>query len=132
MGKRGGGQLSVTSSNALVTGLVLLASDGTHYSTHVTLDASAPSGTYYVQIIQGSATVPADGPIAGPPASGVVAFLHTPRPVAHTAGISDEIVFDDTPGGVGVWTGLCVVLSTTQFTKTLVTSPYMSIDGSVQ
>lgn len=131
MSKRGGSRINTNSGNSLVTGQVLLANDGTHYSTHVTLDASAPSATYYVQMIQGSATVPADGAIIGPPSSGVLAFLHTPRTVVHVSGTPDEIVFDDEPG-VGVWTGLWIGLSSTQFTKTQIGTAYLLIDGAVQ
>ena len=111
-------------SSGLVSSFVIKASAGTHLSTFVQVDATATTGTYYVQMFDGTASCPAD---TTPTASN---SLHAPITVVHTSGTPDRITFNDVGARAVFLGGLCVVLSSTQFTKTA-TSAWMLVDASV-
>jgi hypothetical protein len=107
-------------STALEASAVLKASSGTFRSLTVQVDASAPTATYYILLMTGSATVPADG---------AVTVLRRLR-VDHTYGTTDTATFDEGDAGVAFSTGLTACLSTTRFTKTI-GGAYCEFSGSV-
>lgn len=114
---------NVSSGNALVSSKVIRNKPGTHYSTYATIDASAPTATYWIQLLD-SVSVPANGALT----PGVV--FHTPRPVAHQNGVPDELTWDDGDQGVRFALGLSIVLSTTQFSKTEA-GAYLTFDSEI-
>ncbi len=109
------------SSSALEASHVLKASAGTFRSLYVMLDASAPSATYYVQLMTASATVPANG---------AVTFLRPPQTIVHTMGAPDGVNFDEGDSGITFTVGCTACISSTQFTKTL-SGSYAFFSGSV-
>lgn len=89
------------------------------------LDATAPTGVYYIQVIKGNA--------GALPADGAVTHLLPPGKLDHTNGIDQTFNFTDMIPSEGISVdsnGAFVVLSTTEFTKTI-GDPYLSIGGSV-
>jgi hypothetical protein len=116
----------VATTAALVAGKVLASGAGIHRSTTVQIDASASTAVYYIHMVQGSgSSVPANGAYAAP-----ASLLHMPIAVSHTSGTPDTLTIDDGPGGAPFVGGLCVILSTTQFTKT--GAMYLLADGVVE
>jgi hypothetical protein len=109
-------------TTSLQSAFVLKSSSGTHLSTSVQIDATAPSATYYVQMVKGSASCPPDG---------AVTFLHAPITVVHVLNTPNTVVFNDSGSPAPFTTGLCVDLSSTQFTKTSTGLTYLLVDGSV-
>jgi len=109
-------------ATTLVNQLLIKGSSGKHISTLVQVDATAPTATYYVQMVQGSATCPADG---------AVTFLHVPITVIHVVNTPNTVVFDDTGALASFTTGLCVDLSSSQSTKTSTGLSYILADSSV-
>jgi hypothetical protein len=114
------------SSQALESNNVLKSEKGLFLSLLVQVDATAPDGAYFVQLVHGTAAVIADGALP----QGAT-FLRSPRRVEHKAGSTDYVSFDDTPNGVEFMGGLVVYLSSTQTTKTDA-GAYMMVDGSVR
>ena len=115
----------VTTGGALAAGLALSPSNGIHYGTDIQIDASAPTGIYYVLFLQGiKSGLPTDGAF---PAG--VTLLRAPFAIDHANGTPSSTSFNDRDGGLQFTAGLCVVLSTTQFTKT--GSAYALIDSVV-
>jgi hypothetical protein len=115
----------VTSGGALVASLALKTSAGTHLSTTFQLDPTAPTGTYYAQLLAGNA--------GALPSDGAVTHLHAPIRVVHTSGVLDAPVgWDDTPWGIAIPVGgAFAVLGSTQFTKTI-SGAYALIDSGVR
>lgn len=118
----------VATTVALVAGKAVSATNGVHYSTAIQIDSTAPSALYYVHFVQGNGAatpaIPVDGAYAAP-----ASFLHPPIAVKHVSGTPDVFTVDDGPGGATFTGGLCIVLSTTQFTKTAAT--YLLTDSVV-
>lgn len=116
-----------TTAAPLVAGLVLKPTSGVHFGTNFQIDASAPSGTYYLHLVQGGGdAVPPDGSYTGN-----VSLLHAPVAVAHNNGTTDSLnLSEDSDAGALFSGGLCAVLSTTQFSKT--GAAFGVFDGSVQ
>jgi hypothetical protein len=115
---------SVTSAGSLVASIVLKTAAGTHYSSKCTLDASAGAGTYYVQFLRcaSGGAVPPDGPVT---------HLHAPQTIKTSGGTAITAVFDDTIGGIAFSApGACIVLSTTQFTKTIAPA-LLTVDSAI-
>lgn len=110
-------------TTALTACKVVKAAVGTHVSSSVQVDATAPNGTYYVQLIQGSAACPADG---------AVTFLHAPVTVVHSNGVPDLVAFNDAAAPATFSTGLSIALSSTQFTKTSAGNTFLITDSSVR
>ncbi len=108
------------SSAVLETSAVLKASSGTFRSLHVEVDASTPDGTYYILLMSGSATVPANG---------AVTLLRPPQTVVHVYGVPDYVDFFDADG-ILFTTGCTACISTTRFTKTI-SGAYCLFAGSV-
>jgi len=109
-------------TTSLVAEFVIKAASGTHISTLAQVDATAPTDIYYVQLLQGSATCPADG---------AVTTLHIPLTVNHVLGYANQVVFNDTGAHAVFTTGLCVALSSTQTLKTTTGLTYLFADSSV-
>ena len=84
------------------------------------VDASAPSGTYYVQLWR-AADVPPDAT----PVDATTAAM-APYKVVHVNGTDDQIAFDFGAAGIFAPLGFTVGLSTTQFTQTAA-GAYLSI-----
>ncbi len=112
---------TAASSSALEASHVLKASAGTFRSLYVMLDATAPSATYYVQLLTASATVPVDG---------AVTFLRPPQTIVHTMGTPDGVNFDEGDSGITFTVGCTACISSTQFTKTI-SGSYALFSGSV-
>lgn len=106
-------------ASALAASKVIKAAAGIHFSTQVQIDATAPSATYYVQMINAAAL----------PSNGAVTHLHAPQTVIHVSGVPDVVVFDDTGAPAAFTTGCVAALSTTQFTLTI-GGAYLLVDGS--
>lgn len=95
-------------SAALESSCVLKASAGTFRSLLVEIDSSAPTGTYYILLMKGSASVPADGAVT------VLRSLEA----AHTNGTTSIWSLDEGDAGILFTTGCTACLSTTRDTKT--------------
>lgn len=104
----------------------LVAVQTTSYPTGVSgrIDATAPTGTYYVQI-WALAAVPANG-TAVTPGNGAIA---APIRIDHSLNANDYFDFE-IPGGLQSGAGLVVTLSTTEFTKSASPGNYMSATGT--
>lgn len=107
-------------SSALEASHVISAAACTLRSVSVRLDSTAPTATYYVQVLN-SATLPADG---------AVTRLISSEKVQHTLGADDLVTFPVPDGGISASAGVVVVLSSTEFTKTI-SGAYLSITGVV-
>lgn len=113
--------MTVVNSTALEASHVLKAAPGRFYYARVEIDSTATTGTYYVQLIN-SATLPADG---------AVTLLIAPIKVHHTNGTTSAVEIDRGLYGVYASAGIVVTVSTTQYTKTIITSNWMNAEGHV-
>jgi hypothetical protein len=120
--------LPVSTGGTLVSNFVLRDDGrGIFLSASVQVDATAPTATYYVQLVQGANGINfSNGAL---PAGAT--FLAAPRRVEHVSGTTDYVTFDETPDGVSFAGGCSVFLSSTRATKTDA-GAYMAVDGSVQ
>jgi len=100
---------SVAFSVALEASKIVKASPGNLRAATIRLDATAPSATYYVQVLN-SASLPADGPVV---------HLIAPIKKIHTTGTDTYISVDMTDSCINATAGIVVVLSITEFTKTI-------------
>lgn len=117
---------------------VISATACTVKSIFVQLLAALPAGTYYLQLLapKEDGTVPADGDAADYTARALA------EPVIRTtSGVLDQftIKFEDgraadktADAGTHVGPGAVLVLSSTQYSKTLVAGSYMAVDASVR
>ena len=101
----------VAACTALAASFVAKASPGTLYGAVLKLDATAPTATYYLQLIN----------ITARPANGAVALLPSGcQAIAHVNGIDDEIDFSAIIGtGIVASIGVVIALSTTAATLTI-------------
>lgn len=113
--------MTVVNSTALEASHILKAAPGRFYYARVEIDSTATTGTYYVQLIN-SATLPADG---------AVTLLIAPIKVHHTNGTTSAVDIDRSMYGVYASAGIVVTVSTTQYTKTIITSNWMNAEGHV-
>lgn len=109
-------------STSLTSTLLLKASSGTHFSTLIQVDSTAPTGIYYAMLLQGASSCPSSGSVTS-------LLLHAPIAVYHVNGQPGSVTFNDVGAQASFSTGLCAALSTTQFTLT--GAPYLVADGSV-
>lgn len=107
----------VAVSSALEASRQVRTSAGNIFSITGRLDATAPNGTYYVQVLDATSL----------PTDGTVTHVCAPRKLVHTNGTDQafEIVFRL---GRHVNTGCFVVLSSTEFTKTIA-GAYLALDA---
>lgn len=108
------------SNTALVASLVVRANPGKVFQIGGRLDSTAPNGTYYVQLFD-AAAAPAD-------ATATSSAFPVPLKIVHTQGTSDMFSYDFGVFGLFCTAGCVVVLSSTEFTKTI-TSAYLSVSG---
>lgn len=101
--------LSKDVSSALEASSVAKASAGNFYHSFGVIDATAPTGMYYVQFLDA----------ASPPSDGAVTHLISPIPVNHTNGIDSSYEAGPFLFGVAAANGIVKVLSTTLVTKTI-------------
>lgn len=114
------GAWSVNFMTVLGTNLVVKASAGTLRYVEGRIDSTAASGSYYVQIFN-TTSLPAD-------TTGVGSMLVGPRKV-QTAGSTDaRFTIDLMNEGVYASTGIVICASTTEFTKTIITSNWLAIE----
>lgn len=106
-------------TTALATNLIAKNTFGVLRKLFVRVDSTATTGTYYVQVFN-SATLPAD-------TTGTGTMLVAPKRVALVNGTEQYLELDYTDAGIGFSAGLVVVLSTTEFTKTIVLSNWLSV-----
>lgn len=104
---------TAVSSSALEGSHVLKAGAGLFRSLYVQLDAALAAGTYYVQLLTASATVPADG---------AVTHLRPPQTIVHALGQAEGVNFDEGDVGIAFTVGCTACVSSTRFTKTEVAS----------
>lgn len=108
-------------SSALEASHIIKASAGTLLNGIIRLDSTAPTGTYYIQVLNAASV----------PANGAVTHLITPKKIQHITGTDDTYVFDRNISaiysGVSASTGIVVVLSSTEFTLTI-SGSYLSVD----
>lgn len=114
----GGNPFSVRKSAALEDSGIIKAAAGTLYGLSGRIDSTAPSATYYLQILD-SATLPADG---------AVTHLIAPIKIVVVTGTDYIFDLDFTPNGIAAAAGIVVCLSSTEFTKTI-SSAYLSTTG---
>lgn len=110
------GAVSVDNSSALEASTISKASAGRFYGISGYIDATAASGTYYLQVLN-HASVPSDG---------AVTFLLTPIQIVHNIGSPTYFDIDYRNLGIFASTGITTVMSTTQFTKTITGSIWCS------
>lgn len=108
-------------STALEASHILKASAGTFRSMSVRLDSTAGSGNFYVQLLN-SATLPADG---------AVTHLAAPVKLVHVNGTDQYVVFDADELGIAASAGMVVVLSSTEFTKTIA-GAFLSVSAELR
>ncbi len=101
--------LSVDRSAALEASSITKNAPGRLRQIYGRLDSTAPTGTYYFQILNAS-SVPADG---------AVSQLVTPLKIYHVNGTDTMFNLDFTECCIYASTGLVWCLSSTEFTKTL-------------
>lgn len=106
------------SSSALEASHVIRSTAGKVFKIAGRLDSTAPSATYYVQLFN-AASLPADATVT-------TATFPAPIKIVHLSGTDDIFDFDFAPAGLWCSTGCVVVLSSTEFTKTI-SSAYLSI-----
>lgn len=80
------------------------------------IDSTAPSDDYYVQLISSSV----------PPLDGAVTLLMAPVKLTHVNGVDSTFDLDFGPDFIKSKDGVYDVLSTTEFTKTIVTTDVLS------
>ena len=107
-------------STALAASLIIKAAAGVLRSLRVRLDSTAASATYYIQLFN-STTLPAD-------TTGTASMLVAPMKVQFTTGTDQTLTIDYTDAGIAFATGLVVVLSSTEFTKTIA-GAYLSMSA---
>jgi hypothetical protein len=107
-------------STALAASLIIKAASGVLRSLRVRLDSTAASATYYLQLFN-STTLPADS-------TGTGSMLVAPVKVQFTTGTDQTVTLDYTDAGIAFSTGLVVVLSSTEFTKTI-SGAYLSMSA---
>lgn len=103
------GAITTDISTALEASTVSLAAPGRFYLADGYIDMTAPSGTYYVQVLN-SASLPADG---------AVTHLVAPTQIVHSTGQPTYFSIDRTRFGRYASAGVVICLSSTQFTKTI-------------
>jgi hypothetical protein len=113
-----------TFSTALANTFTILPSAGTVRSITVRLDGTAPSATYYLQVWD-AAAVPADGT-----AVSLTNSLLAPEKLVHVLGTDQSVRIDYNELGVDFDNGAILVLSSTEFTKTLVAGAYLSVSSA--
>lgn len=108
---------------ALASKLVIKGSAGTFRSVAGRLDASAPTGTYYVRVWD-LTDVPADTTAAS-----LVNAISGAIRIDHSLNASDYWEIEMPDPGVAAATGITVGLSTTEFTQTA-SGAYLSVTGA--
>lgn len=111
--------MSIAFSAALEASHIVRDEKGRFGGYLARLDATAPTADYYVQVFD-SATLPAEG-------TGVAKMVVGPQKVSHSTGSNDypflELAEHER---LAVEHGIVIVLSTTEFTKTIA-GAYMSL-----
>lgn len=107
---------SVSKSSALEASHVIKASSGSLRGATIRIDSTAPSASYYIQFLNASSL----------PANGAVTHLIAPLKRIHANGTDDYFSVDFTESGLTASTGIVIVLSTTEFTKTI-SGAYLSM-----
>lgn len=100
---------SIDRSTALEASSISKAAAGVVRAVDGRIDSTAATGTYYIQLLN-SATLPADG---------AVTTLVAPKKIQHTTGTDTNFSIDCTMNGVYASAGIVIVLSTTEYTKTI-------------
>ncbi len=116
-------QWSKAFSVALSAKLIVKAGAGTFRSVAGRLDATAPTGTYYVRVWD-AADVPADTTAASAANALTGAFK-----IQHTINADDYWELEFPEPGVAAANGITVGLSTTEFAQTAA-GAYLSITGA--
>ena len=80
------------------------------------IDSSAAADDYFIQLIS-APSLPSDGPVT---------LLMAPIKLTHVNGVDSTFDIDFGPDFIKSKDGILVVVSTTEFTKTLVTSDILS------
>ena|SRR3990167_1007101 len=107
---------SVDQSAALEASSIAKASAGVVYKASGRIDSTADTATYYIQLIN-SATLPVNG---------AVTMLMAPVKVQHTNGTDSLFDIDLLFAGIYSSAGIVLVASSTEFTKTIITSNWLS------
>ena len=106
----------VAFTEALATHLTVVQEGALFCKLTGRIDSTADSDNYYIQIINENEL----------PNNGAVTFLMAPLKVAHVNGIDSTFDIDLAPEYVKAKNGIFVVVSTTEFTKTIITSDWLS------
>lgn len=100
---------SIDRSTALEASSISKATAGVVRMVQGRIDSTLATGPYYIQLLN-SATLPADG---------AVTTLLAPLKIQHTTGTDSLFNIDCTMNGVYSSAGIVIVLSTTEYTKTI-------------
>ncbi len=92
----------------------------------VCLDGDLSTGDYWIFVLHGLASVPANGAL---PAG--ASFLRAPRRVSHTKNAEDTVVLEDNPEGIAFEGGLVVLLSTSA-TAIALAGAYLTVDADLR
>lgn len=106
----------VAQVSALAKSLEIAAASAMLCKVTGRIDSTGASDDYYIQLIS-AASLPADG---------TVTLLMAPVKLTHTNGVDTTFDIDFSPDYIKSKDGIYVVASTTEFTKTIVTSDVMS------
>ena len=109
---------SVDQSAALEASSETKASAGRLYKVFGRIDSTLASGTYYIQLLD-SAALPADG---------AVTHLVAPIKIIHVAGTDSffelDLTGNNSYSGVAATSGIVIVSSSTEFTKTITAASF--------
>lgn len=86
------------------------------------IDSTATTDDYFIQFVNASA-LPVDGLSI---VAGTLVFISTPIKLTHTNGVDSTFDFDFGDDYVKSKDGIYIVVSTTEFSKTIVTSDVLS------
>lgn len=109
---------SVDQSAALEASSVSKASAGRLYKVSGRIDSSIANGTYYIQLLDAAAL----------PADGAVTHIVAPIKIIHVSGTDSffdlDLTGNDLYSGVAAASGIVIVSSSTEFTKTITAATF--------
>jgi|TARA_R100000049_G_C1928916_1_gene73018 hypothetical protein len=112
----------VAQTSALATSLEVSSEGALLCRGYGRIDSTAASDDYYIQFVN-SSSLPVDGVSV---AAGSLTFIATPFKLTHTNGVDTTFSFDFGPEYVKSKDGIYLVPSTTEFSKTIIGTAWLS------